>query len=406
MATNLPFEGIRVLDFSWVAAGPFATRFLADFGAEVIVVESGKRSGGLRGQAPMPPGRESPNTSTFFNSANTNKLSITVDMNLPRAQELMRQLATRCDVVVDNFRPGIMARWGLAYDDLVKVKPDIIVASMPMVGSTGPFRHWGGFGTTAFSLSGMLELTGFPESEPLACAIPFPDSSCNPTHFAVALLAALRHRRRTGQGQWIDASQMESTMAAIGPAILQALANGTQAERTGNREGTAAPCGIYRCAGDDRWCAIEVHTTAQWEALCEVMEHAEWRGDPRFRTAADRWANRAALDAAVEAWTTGLDPRTATERLQAAGVPAGAVNDSQDLVDNDPQLAHRAHFFSVPHPEMGQITAQNHAFRLAATPGRLGRAPLLGEHNEDVFGRLLGLSRQEITDLVAEGIIA
>ncbi len=406
MSNELPFAGLRVVDFSWVAAGPFAVRFLADYGAEVIVVESGKRSGGLRGQAPIPKGLGGPDVNAFFNCANISKLSITVDLNDPRAQDLMKRLIAVSDVVVDNFRPGIMARWGMGYDDLVKIKPDIIVASMPMVGSRGPFRHWGGFGTTAYSLSGMLDLTGFPDREPLAAAIPFPDNSSNPSHFAVAIIAALRHRRRTGQGQWIDVSQMEATMASIGTELLDASANGRAPQRTGNREGTAAPCGVYRCAGEDDWCAIEVHTDAQWAAFCSAIGRPELTGDPRFLTAGDRWVNRDALDAEVETWTRERDRQAVMQQLQTAGVPAGVVNDMRDILRRDPQLQARGHFFQVEHPVVGHFDTHSHAFRLSGTQPLNRRSPLLGEHNQQVFGGILGLSDAEIEALVAAGVIA
>lgn len=403
-SADLPLTGVRVVDFSWVAAGPNATRILAEFGAEVILVESANRSGGFRGQPPVPPGRSGPNANTWFNNCNVSKLSITLDLADERGPEIVRRLIERSDVVLDNFRPGVMEKWGLDHERLLARQPELIVVTMPMLGSTGPHRRWGGFAGAALSLSGVQDLTGFADGPPLTYAGAFSDNSV-PFHAALAVLAALYSRELTGQGQWIDLSQVESTMALIGPEILDATVNGHQVERSGNQEELAAPCGMFRCRGEDAWCAIEVHLTEQWVGLCRAIDRLDLLGDARFETAHLRFEHREALQQAVERWIGGLTADEAARRLQAAGVPAAPYRDAPALLE-DPHLAARSHFVTIDHPEAGPVVVQQLGFRLSQTPARITRAPLLGEHNQVVLSTILGLSDDEIAALIEQGVVA
>ena len=427
-SSNLPLAGIRVADFSWFAAGPLAGQTLATFGAEVIRVESEAHMDGLRTTQPVPPGKEGPNVSGYYNNFNAGKLSFTLNLGHPKAREVALRLISRCDVMLENYTPRVVEKWGLTYDDVVKVKPDIIYAQLPMQGSAGPHRDFLGFGGIIAPFAGFSYLTGWPDRPPVGLGVNYPDYVINPGHAAVAILAALRYRNRTGRGQRIELAQTESTAATLGPFIMDYTVNGRVAERNGNRSDFAAPQGVFRARSaergmqsgeigsaqerpanpqsDDRWLALAVFTDAHWEGLLDVMGRPEWALDERLSTLLGRKAYEDELERNVEAWTQTLPAEEAMRLLQAKGVPAGVVQNAQDVLDNDEHLRARGYYVYLDHPETGRAAYDGPGMRLSATPGCLrAPAPLLGEHNDYVLRAVLGYGDEEIADLLVEQVV-
>lgn len=399
-----PLTGVRVLDFTWVGAGSFTTKLLADHGADVIKVESAGHLDSLRLGAPFAGGVRGVNRSGYFAERNTSKRGITLNLKDPRAQELARKLAAGADVVANNFRPGVMDRFGLGYEQVRAVNPRVVYLSMSMQGATGPDKDHLGYGLTIGALVGLTHLTGLPDRYPVGTGTNYPDHVPNPCHAAFAVLAALRHVRRTGQGQLIDIAQTEPTVAAIAPAILEWTVNGVDPAPLGNAHPVWCPHGIYRCVGEDAWLAVAVRTDEEWAALADelLLDHVP----PQWTRAAGRHAAAAAVDAAVGGRLATWQAEDAMAVLQERGVPAGVVRDTAALVRHDPQLAHRAHWRRLPHAEMGASLYGAPPFALSATPGGLrGAAPLLGEHTREVLAELLDLSDAEITELAESGVL-
>ncbi len=392
-----PLEGVRVLDFTWVLAGPYATRLLADFGAEVVKVQSlaTTREGivGLTEDARR----------GYFNLWNRNKLGITLNMGTPEGIELAKRLVTVSDVVIENFSARVLANWGLDYENLVSLRPDIILVSMAGMGQTGPWRDFVSYGPTLQALSGLTALTTFPGLPPLGLTYSYSDHVGGLTA-ALAVLAALEHRRRTGEGQHIDLSQFEAMAAFMGPLVLR-TALGVPPQPTGNRHPQAAPHGIYRCAGEDRWVAIAVMNDGQWQALAVAMGQPEWTQEARFASLEGRLTQQDDLDRLVEEWTLERSPEEVQERLQAAGVPAGLVASATDLLA-DPQLQARGFFVETDHPLLGRIALDRQPIHLSAdVGGRFRPAPLPGQDNVEVFGRVLGLTPEEVRAYEARQVI-
>ncbi|OZM76871.1 CaiB/BaiF CoA-transferase family protein [Pseudonocardia sp. MH-G8] len=401
---NGPLHGVRVIDFCWVGAGSFTTKILADHGADVIKVESAAKVDGIRLSPPFAGGQAGLNRSGYFADRNTSKRSISLDMKTEGGRELARRLVTDCDVVANNFTPGTMDRFGLGWESVHRLNPRAVYLAMSMQGDSGPERDYLGYGSTISALVGLHHFTAVPGRPPLGTGTNYPDHVPNPCHAAFALLAALRHRRRTGEGQYIDVAQTEPTIALLGPLIMDWTVNGRDAGPQGNGHARRAPHGVYRCAGEDRWIAISVLHDEQWPALVRVLglsgPHEEWRDmDGRHR-------DRERLDAALAA---AVAERTAPElaaRLRAAGVPAALVQNAADLVDDDPQLAEREHWLRMDHPEMGDSLYNAPPFRLTGTPVRPQRpAPLLGQHTGEVLRDVLGLTDAEIEEYRGAGVL-
>ncbi|MEV5176645.1 CoA transferase [Streptomyces flaveolus] len=404
MSSRLPLGGVRVADFTWVGAGPFLTKPLADHGADVIKIESRTRTDPIRSMAPFRDGRPGVNRSGYFANRNSSKRSICLDLKTPRGKELALDLIAKSDVVASNFTPGTMDRLGLGYQDVLAVRPDVIYLEMPMQGNAGPHRDFRGYGLTIAAAGGLLGLTGHPERPPVGTGTNYPDHVPNPLHAAVAVLAALRRRYRTGEGQYIELAQLESTTNVIGPALL-AAATGVRIDRSANEDTVAAPHGVYPCAGEDRWCAIGVFTDGQWEALVRVLGNPAWAANTRYATAGGRRAARKEIDECVAAATTTREASELAEALTGEGVPAAAVSDAAHVLA-DPQLNARNHWKTLAHPEMGSSVYDNIPYRLSVTPGRLrGPAPLLGADTRDVCLDLLGLTPDEYEHLEAEGVV-
>lgn len=410
MRSRLPLKGIRVLDLTQYAAGALASKVLADHGAEVILVESEPHIRSVvGGRQPAAGARDSTslNVGPMFNKFNTSKMSITLNLDHPEGLRIVKRLIALCDVVMDNFRPHVMERWGLTYEELVKTKPDIIVLTMPTMGRSGPRRHFGGVSWGINAMAGLNQISGYPERMPIS-ASPYshPDVSSNPFHAATALLAALHYRNRTGRGQLIELSQYESTLCFTGTSILDYTTNGRIQGRCANRSGYAAPHGVYPCKGKDRWSAIAVFTDAEWHSFCCVTGMESLTEDVRFATLAARLQNNEELDRLVEAWTREREAWEVMQRLQEAGVAAGVVGDLEDLLFHDAQLRERGHWVVLEHPELGRVTNEKPSFQLSETPGRPAwHAPLLGQHNDLVFQEILGMSEEEVNVLIVEGVI-
>ena len=389
---NSVLKGIRILDFSWVLVGPYATRLLADFGAEVIKVQ------------PLMPEAEDKFSRGYYNTWNRNKRGITLNLNNPEGVALAKRLVNISDAVVENFTPRVMANWGLDYDRLKKIKPDLIMLSLSTMGSTGRWRDYTGFGPTIQAFSGITFLTSFPGKPPLGLGTAYADHIAG-LFACLALLGAVEYRRRTGEGQYIDVSQVEAMASLLGDAILDYQIEGREAEAVGNSSTEAAPHGVYRCKGDDRWCAIAVFTDDEWQGFKRALGNPPWAGDKRFATFSGRLKNKARLDRLVEEWTKKHTAEEAMALLQKQGVAAGAVQAASDLV-RDPQLNGRGFFIELDHPGLGKTVSDAVPIRLSETPAKYSRAaPLLGQDNEYVYGELLGLSRGELTELKKQGII-
>jgi benzylsuccinate CoA-transferase BbsF subunit len=398
-------DGIRVADFSWVGAGPFLTKPLADHGADVVKVESRTRVDPIRSMAPFAGGIRDPERSGYFANRNSSKRSICLDLKDPRGRDLALRLIAESDVVVNNFSPGTMDRLGLGYDDARAVRPDVVYLEMPMMGMEGPYRDCRGYGLTIAAAGGLLGLTGHPDRPPVGTGTNYPDHVPNPLHAAVAVLAALRKRRRTGQGEYIELAQFESTINAIGPAIV-AAASGEQLGPRGNRDDEAAAHGVYSCAGQDNWCAIAVFDDDQWSALCSVLSLQDWTAHPEFDSDTGRRAAAVMLDKLITAATRDRDAHELADQLCARGVPASAVQHSDDLIDRDVQLRDRGHWVQLDHPVMGPAIYDAPPYRLSATPGRLrSPAPQLGADTRAVCTQLLGLPESTYDELHREKVV-
>jgi crotonobetainyl-CoA:carnitine CoA-transferase CaiB-like acyl-CoA transferase len=398
-------QGIRVLDFSWFGAVPIGTKILADHGAEVIRVESMARPDLLRliGSSHFRDYTPDLNGSGFFNDFNSSKYGITLNLNHPEGVAIAKRLVTLSDVVIDNFTRRAMRKWGLYYDDLVQIKPDIIVVSAAQQGHTGPHADYLGFGYNLQALAGINHLTGSPDGYPLGTSVNYPDFVL-PMFVASVIMSALLYRRRTGTGQHIDLSQYQAMASTLGPMLMDYMINGRIAARTGGRSATAAPHGVYRCQGDDRWCVIAVCTEDEWVALCRVMGHPAWTKEARFHTMARRLQHVEALDALLHAWTMQHTPEYIMHLLQSAGVAAGVVQNAADLLEHDPQLRHHGHYHLLQHPVTGPTLYMGSPFLLSATPAALRPAPCLGQHNAYVYGELLGMNAADMARYTAEGI--
>ena len=405
-------EGLRILDFTWLLAGPYATRILADFGAEVIKVQSRK----------IATGAES-NTTGYFNTWNRNKLGLTLDMGRPEARDIALRLVKVSDVVMENFTPRVMSNWGLSYKDFKKVKPDIIMLSMSGMGETGPWRDFAALGSTIQAFSSMTYLTCFPhkiaspsarndskeigQDSPLGLGYSYADPVAG--LFAVfAVLAALEYRDKTGQGQHIDISEYETMCSLLGPAILDYTVNGNIATPQGNNPGyiQAAPYSCFKCLGDDRWCVIAIFTEEEWQALRRALSNPAWGKEERFSTLSRRKEHADELNKLLEQWTVKHTAEEVMTLLQQAGVPAGAVEDANALANN-PQLRARNFFVPTEHAALGKTISDNTPIKLSRTPAGFRRAaPLLGQDNHYVYREILGISEQELSRYIEEGVIS
>ncbi|MDP2917847.1 MAG: CoA transferase [Dehalococcoidia bacterium] len=402
------FEGLKVLDFSRVIAAPLATEYLAQSGATVVKVESSESLDNLRISAPYRDNKLGVDRSGYFAAYNGGKYSLSLDLGHPGAKTVIERLVRWCDVVVENFRPGTTEKFGISYDELVKLKPDIIMLSTSNQGQTGPQAKTPGYGFTLCALSGLTSITGWsdrPQCHPFGALTDY----MTPWLSLIALISAIEHRRQTGEGQFLDVSQYECGLYFLAPLLLDYAVNGHELTRQGNSSPHAAPHGAYPCRGDPPqagWCAISAGSEQEWVTFCRVIGKPELATDPRFCSLEKRKANEDELDAIVAEWTSRRTAKEVMETLQRAGIAAGVVQSAGDLFA-DPQLRHRQHFHVLEHPEIGAMSYEAPAFRLSETPLEIERpAPCLGQHNEYVCKELLGIPDDEFVRLLAEGVLS
>ncbi len=395
---------VKVLDLMWAIAGPAATRMLADYGATVVRVESTTRTDICRTVAPfheLPPGPES---AVLFHNMNAGKRMITLDLATSAGRAVLLDLVRWADVVAEAYTAGTMRTLGLDYEALRTVNPAIIMLSTCLMGQTGPLARYAGFGNLAHSITGFGALCGWPDRTPAGPFGAYTDYIA-PRFSTCAILAALDHRRRTGEGQHIDLAQAEASIHFLTPAMLDYTVNGRTWTAAGNTDPDAAPHGVYPAAGDDRWLALAVHDDAQFAALATVLGTPELARDPRFASADARRAHAETLDATIAAWTAARAAHTAEAALQSAGVPAAVVAGSEDLC-RDPQLVHRGHVRQLTHPTYGTTPVEGSRARLSRTPAVVdGPAPTLGRDNQDVLETILGYDADRIADLVVAGAL-
>jgi crotonobetainyl-CoA:carnitine CoA-transferase CaiB-like acyl-CoA transferase len=396
-------EDVKILDFMWVMAGPATTRVLADYGATIVRVESTTTIDAGRGLAPFQNGETGPENSGFFLNLNAGKLGVTLDPSTEEGLGVVRDLVSWADVVTESFSPKAMRDWGLDYDSLRQLKPDLIMLSSCLMGQTGPLAMLAGIGTMGAAITGFNSVIGWPDREP-AIAGAYTDYA-SPRFAIASILAALDHRDRTGQGQYIDLSQSEASLHFLTPALLDYAVNGRVQGRAGNRDRHMAPHGLYPTAGDDRWIAVAVADDEQWRSLCEVLGRSELASDGRLATAVARLAHEDELDGIVSEWTKERDMYEAQDALQAKGVPAHVHSSSTEAMA-DPQLLHRGHFVEVSHAVHGKTTVEGSRFRLSRTPARIERpGPTFGQDNQYVLETILGYSEDRVVELVAAGVL-
>ncbi|MEE9286110.1 MAG: CoA transferase [Dehalococcoidia bacterium] len=405
------FDGLRVLDMSWVGVGPMTMKFLADHGATVIRVESVVRPDPSRTVGPFKNATPGINRGQFSANFNTSKYSLGLNLGTAQARDLVKRIIGQWqpDVLAESFTPGSMRKWGLDYEAVCQLRPDIVYFSTCQLGQTGPLARYAGYGGMASALAGFLQMTGWPDRMPAGPFGPYTDF-VNPPNAVTAVIAALEYRRRTGKGQRLDLSQYECAIHYLAPAMLDYAVNGRVQQRNGNHDDVYAPHGVYPCkAAPSRpggsWCAIAVTSEAEWAALKSAMGDPQWSAEARFAGASQRSKHSQELDALLAAWTAQFDAHELMRRLQDVGVPAGVVQAASDLWE-DPQLKHRGFFQWLKHAESGLMPYSGLQFTLSRTPGKLKWAgPTVGQHNQHVLKEIIGLRSEEIADLIAAGAL-
>jgi benzylsuccinate CoA-transferase BbsF subunit len=400
----LPLEGVRVCDFTWVWAGPFCTMQLAHLGAEVIKIESSKRSDTVRRLPSFADNQPGLNRAGYFNQYNQGKLSLALDLASPEGRDVALRLVKESDIVAENFAPGVMQRLGLDYERLKAVRPEIIMISLSGYGATGPLGPYISYGPAQVPMSGLSSLTGHPGGPPVQVGLSYGDPNGG-IHGAFAVLAALWHRQRTGEGQYIDESQWEAAVTMLGEGLLEQVINGQQPPRMGNRDVVCSPSGVFRCTGEEAWVSIACGTEEEWQALCRAMGQPALADDARFRTAADRKANEDALEAIITEWTRVRDRWEITRALQAMGVAAYPSMSAADL-SADPHLNERGIFIELEHPEVGVRRHVGIPYKMSGTPIHVRRpAPCIGQHNEYVLREVLHMDDAEIAALSEKEVL-
>ena len=407
-------SGIRICDFTGQLAGAGATKVLAMFGAQVIRVEDRLRQGQwdiFRGNGPWMDERRGINLGGTFNNHNVEKMGVTLDMRKPEASDILRELISVSDVVAENFSKGVLDRWGFSYDEMVKIKPDIIYVSNCGFGHVGPYSEYKTWGPIVQAVSGLTFQSGLAGMPPAGWGYSFMDHTGG-YHMAIAILMAVYHRNRTGVGQWVDMSCSDGAASLNGPAILDYTVNGVPARRPGNPDSNRsiyprmAPHGIYKCSGEDQWAAVAVRNDDDWAALCETMGLSDLVSDESLNSVEGRIERHDELDERIQNWTESRTPMQVMELLQSRGVPAAAVQHPEDRIEHDPNTKAWGLFPTVEHAEMGKARVDGMAVTLSETPATIEKgAPTLGQHNTDVYGDILGMSTDTVLELTDEGVI-
>jgi len=416
MARPRALENIRVVDFSWVRAGPWATRWLGAFGAEIIKIEWPENERGRLPSSTTPRHLEaSLNTSGNFADTNVNKKSLSLNVRTPKGLEIVKRLIAVSDIVLENFSSRVLRKWGLGYEELCRIKPDIVYVSMSGYGHTGRNHHYTTFGPVAQAVSGLTHLSGLPGQPPAGWGWSYMDDTGG-MYGAMCALTGLYYRNMTGRGQHIDQAQMVSSIPLNGPALLDFTVNGRGSLRPGFPPGnrahwpgtalldnyrgpTVAPHNAYRTAPGDYndWCVIVCHSDAEWQQLVQVMGAPSWAAAELFSTVDGRLLHQDELDVQIENWSLTLGKYELTERCQAAGVRALPVQSAEDRVEHDPQLRHRQMYLPMEHPALGTYKVQNAPFKLSETPAvNHLPAPMIGQHTQEIVEGMLGYSRAEL----------
>ena len=398
-----PLTGMRVADFGQIVAMPFTAQILGWLGAEVILVETRHRLT-TRVWPPFAEAVPGVNRSGGFNSINNTKLGCTLNLRKPEGMDLARRLISISDIVAENYGTGAMERMGLGYEVMQSLRPDVIYLSLGAFGRTGPMKDLAGFHSVINLFSGLAAVTGHPGSHPRILGGVFPDafSGC---YCVLSILEALYHRSKTGEGQFIEIAMTEALATLLPEAVMEYTLDGVEPTRVGNKHKSKAPHDVFRSKGVQNWLAISVDGDEAWAALCKAMDHLEWLQDPRFSDADSRWRNQDELTPLIESWTKERDPKEATATLQNAGVAAAPVLDSGEVLA-DPHLMDRGFVSWVDHPETGRRPIPTVSWSIAGKrPKDFRPAPLLGQHNQYIFGELLGLSDKEIQRLTESGVI-
>jgi crotonobetainyl-CoA:carnitine CoA-transferase CaiB-like acyl-CoA transferase len=399
-----PLEGLKVLDFTWVMAGPAVTRLFSDFGATVVKIESSTRVDAARTQLPFKDGVAGAERSAVYANYNGGKLGLALNLSVPEARDVVRRLVQWADVLTEAFTPKTMRNWGLGYEDVRDLNPRLIYASSCLAGAYGPYSQFGGYGNIGAALAGFNYLVAWPDRPPAGPGGAYTDYVV-PKFMELALLAALEHRDRTGRGQYIDLSQTEAAMHFITPALLDYEVNGRLIAPDGNRSDDMSPHGVFRCQGEDRWVALAVRDDGDWRVLCGVIGAPNLAGDPELATREGRKRNEDRIEHAIEAWTSARTAERAQEQLIGAGLPAHLVANHVDFYE-DPQLALRGHFVEVPHHELGTVVVENTRFLMSRTPAIVaGGPPTYGEHSQYILREILGMQDDEIARLAELGAL-
>lgn len=402
VSTNV-FDGIKVADFSWNAVGPVSIRYLALHGATVVHIETSLAPDASRLVPPYKDDVTGINRAPFWAEFNSNKLGMALNLNHPKGLEIAKKLIAWADIVAESYSPGQMTRWGLSYQDIKKIKPDIIMYSASMQGQSGPHARHPGFGNLLVALCGVTHILGYPGEQPLQPYGAYTDWVC-PRFGIAAIVAALDYRRRTGIGQYLDLSQYETSLYFIAPALLDYEINKRIINRTGNRCSYASPHNVFKCKGEQSWCAISILNDEQWDALCRQMGNPSWTKDQKFSTLIGRKKNEDELEGLIENWTKKYNHYELMHKLQKEGIQAAAVLNAIELID-DEQIKYRQHFKTIEHPEIGTIPTDGIAYKLSETPAELRTTgPCLGQHTDYVCTSILGMSDEEFAGLLAEGV--
>lgn len=385
--------------------GPLSLKFFADYGATVIRIETNSRPCVTRTSSPYKDGKPGVNRSGYFNHFSANMMSVSLNMGHARGVGLAKELVAQSDVVMENFTPGVMDRWGLGYEELKKVKPDIIMVRQNGFGTEGPYRNLAAFGMTLAATVGIPNFIGWPDRGPLPVGVGAYTDCISPRLASAALIAALDYRDRTGKGQLLDLAQYEAALYFFLPGVMDYAVNGREPQRMGNSCPYAVPHGVYACKGNDRWCAITVLNDGQWVGFCNALGKPDYVTDERFDTMVHRKMYERELDAFIEKWTRERAPEEVMAVLQGAGVPAGIIKNPADVF-SDPQLRHRGLFWPINHSEIGMFNHLGSSFQMSETPARPRMpSPLLGEHNEYVLTKILGKTDEEFIDLLSAGVL-
>ena len=405
MDKKLPFQGVKILEWTQAINGPLVGGYFADSGAEVIKIESTVYPEMGRTSSPYKDNIPGPDRSITFNIFNSSKKSFTVNLRKPRGREIFTRLVAWSDIVLQNQRPGLMRHLGFGYEELKKVKEDIILLEVSIQGQEGPLVGAGGWGSNSMAQSGQFYYYRFPGTTPNSPGFTAVPDVIGPLFAAMSAIAALEYRKKTGKGQHIDICQLEPLINFLGPALLDYTVNGRIQPPIGSRDGRAAPHNAFRCKGEDRWCAIAVSTDEEWRAFCRVIGEPEWTKSLRFATLADRKNNEDELEKHINRWTSQYTAREVMAMMQEAGVPAGVVQNGEDIVDLDPHFKARELLPRMYHPVVGDYLHTRWPFIMSKSPPDIRRGPLIGEHNHYVCSEILGMSDEEFVNLVNEEVI-